>query len=47
MVRRREGASSQVPKIRKGDIADVGERGDATTESWEWGERKRSAGQNG
>ena len=27
MVKRREGASSQVPKIRKGDIADVGERG--------------------
>ena len=37
MVKRWEGASSQVPKIRKGDIANVGERGDTTTESWEWG----------
>ena len=27
MVKQQEGASSQVPKIRKGDIADVGERG--------------------
>ena len=37
MVKQQEGASSQVPKIQKGDIANVGERGNTTTESWEWG----------